>query len=182
MISVDAGLIKEAIIARAELINSVLIAGVLLSSTVWFLRYGKERDFELIGAKFPVKMFPLICVAYTVAHIYCTWLFYNICVAVRPNPDAWQALTWKGPLIFNGMLARQSTYEIFGISIEQIPTCDPTLWLFYLFCFGIYKGFSWSCEVAGFPLWRTRLFVFILLTVNWITGSVWGYAANSLLK
>jgi hypothetical protein len=181
----DTALLQEAILIRAGWINTVLISGVLLAVTISLIRYSRGIDFELLKIKIPVSAFPFACVGYTIGHIYCTWLFVKICEVARPHPSAWTALTLKGPLIFAGMLPRQQVLEValpFGgsFSIDQVPLEDPTLWLFYGFCFAIFFAFRWSCSIAGYSKPAALLMAWMLLAVNWATGSIWTHAAAQL--
>jgi hypothetical protein len=147
-------LFEETVLSRAGWISSVLIACVLLALTMSLLRYTKGTEFEILKIKFPISAFPLACVAYTLAHLYCTILFVLVCRQVGHSRNLWQALTLKGPIVFAGMLPHQIWYAIplkaLSIPIDKIQTNYPTLWLFYGFCVVLYFGFTWACEVANY--------------------------------
>jgi hypothetical protein len=188
----DVDLSQEAVIIRAGWINTVLISGVLLAGAISLIRYNRGSDFELLNIKLPISIFPFACGAYTIGHIYCTWLFVEICAVSRqevPGQSAsiWKALTLKGPLIFAGMLPRHQIFEFalpFGrsVSFYEIPSEDPTLWLFYGFCFAIFFAFKWSCSIAGYSKKIALLLTWSLLAVNWVAGSIWTDAASQLLS
>lgn len=171
----------ESALGRAGWIDTVLIAGVLLSATVCLLHLQKGAEFEILKVKLPLKWFPLFCVGYTAAHIYCTILFTQLCVKLSRNSAVWDALRWKGPLIFNGMHPRTTVYSIKSLPIAtRIDFFDPTLWLFYTFCVIVYFGFVSSCKVAGYSVRRARWMAIGLLVANWLAGSVWSNAASIL--
>jgi hypothetical protein len=185
MEQISAELTEAAVLTRAGWVNEVVVAGVILSATVCFLRYRRQEEFEVLSVKFPLKLFPLFCLGYTCAHAYCAYIFASICYSSSPSPQAWLALTLKGPLVFNGMLPRDKLWDIpfpFGVHIPvtHIRSSDPTLWLFYSFCGVIYFGFTWSCELAGFSTRKTRSLAVLLLVSNWIVGSFWANAASTL--
>lgn len=103
----------------------------------------------------PLNYFPHACVGYAVAHLYTALLFTTFCWSHSPAPEAWRALTWKGPLVFNRMLPRETLSFVplpgdISAPIQRIPTDDPTLWLFYSFCAVVFFGFRWAGEVAGY--------------------------------
>ena len=187
MNKINAELAEAAVLARAGWISQVLVAGVILSATVCFLRYRRQEEFEVLKVKFPLRLFPLFCAGYTLAHGYLTWLFVDICTKVHPMPALWSGLTLKGPIVFNGMLPRDKLLEIplwsgLRIPITHISVWDPTLWLFYSFCIVVYFGFTWSCELGGYSRLRTRFLAILLLASNWILGGLWANAASLLTK
>ncbi|QDU55844.1 hypothetical protein [Aeoliella mucimassa] len=181
----DNTLAIESAITRAGYINTVLVGGVLFAATVCLIRNRKKDEFELLGVEMPVKFFPTLSMGYTVAHIYCTYLFSQLCCTLGMNLDVWNALTYKGPFIFNGMLPRNAIWslEFNGISIPMltsIHTLDPTLWLFYSFIAIVYFGFLASASVAGYSKRASHLLAATLVFINWLTGSVWANSASLL--
>jgi len=187
MTGVNGDLFEAAILARASFINTVILAGVLLAATISLVRFSGSNGFKILDVSLPVGAFPAACVCYTLAHAYCTWLFASLCWSAPSSPDAWRALTLKGPLIFNGMLPRETLFALHVPRVGVVPfdairTADPTLWLFYGFCTVVFFAFRWSCDVAGYSKLRARAFTAVLLLSNWTLGGVWAGAANHLAK
>jgi uncharacterized membrane protein YgdD (TMEM256/DUF423 family) len=180
---VDIG--ADAVLLRAEWINNVLIAGVLLSGAVCCLKYSKKTSYEALGAKLPLATFPIACIAYSIAHAYCTWLFVGSCARSGKNSATWEALTQTGPLIFAGMRYRQAQSHAcllgWSVPVDRIEFGDPTLWLFYAFCGALFCG----CMCASTPRIKSRplrvLTAVLFVLVNWIIGSVWSHHASRLL-
>ncbi len=122
------------LLAVGKLLSVLLVTGAVLCTMVIILRLRGQECFKLAQVELPLRHFPIVALAFTVAHAYLTWILRNkvdglLVLGANAPALAWAKLVNSDALIFIEMKPRilQST-AVFGHAYVA-NVADPAFWL-----------------------------------------------------
>jgi len=167
----------EGLLSRAERLNVLYLSAAGLALVILTLKYqGKERTFKFFEIYFKLDQYWIACFVYTLAHIYLSYLFVDIChkftaLSGSAKQAALETLTIsKAPFIFQDLPLMKYTGVKYQYSLTL--TSPASLLIICILSTVIatiikIKVQKWFHNV---PYWFIALVLFI---ANFIAGEWW---------